>query len=284
MKTRFDYCPCCECTSFSTFYNNPQVKPLKQWPDFFYGGAKYIRDIIECRNCSFKFINTLEENYHTYYQQEDISSYLELSACRVKYFSKLKMQLIGKGLCVSREQKILDVGCGCGDWLSCWENPHRCYGDEVNPTSLEILRNREIAIYEAENSSDDFALVSAFDFLEHVENPADFLIELSTKVKRPGCLVISVPNMGKLVSKLLGPKYYLYCPMHFSYFTYTALRELITRTCQPSKLQIFNSPTMGTSLKGALKWVAPGIHIPERMNWVLPIGYSASLIALVTLK
>jgi hypothetical protein len=88
--------------------------------------------------------------------------------------------------------------------------------------------------------------------------------------------------MGKFIASLLRQRYYLYSPMHLSYFTEDSLRSLLMRIFpEACMINIFPSPAMKADLRTLVKWLRLPLAIHSKLNIQIPFGYSASLIAIV---
>lgn len=243
-----------------------------------YGGRQFIDRINECRNCEFRFVQTPTPG-DEYYANADHSDYRALGAARVRYFAKVKSELQKRGLVLRGNESVLDVGAGDGDWLAVWPEIRVRYGTEMHPSLIQRMRERGISSVSVLDSLADqrFELISAFDFLEHVEEPGQLLQWMRDRLADSGSVVIGVPDMGKWAAQLFGTRYYLYCPMHYSYFTRNSLRLLLGRYF--SRVRIFRSPPMRTTLNAVAKWVLPTVQNAALDKLWLPIGYRASLIA-----
>lgn len=278
-QSRFSDCPCCGSSQFETIYFNKNPQPINTPSQFFFGGRRFIQDIYGCVVCGFRFINHLPKNYENLYDEKDVGTYCDLTGPRREYFRRVKQLLETKTpLTVPKETAILDLGCGAGDWLELWKTDHQLYGTEVSQALHPLLKAKGIEIITLpDHSGIEFELVSMFDFLEHVENPLIFLKEIHGHLKPRGYVVMGVPDMNKLAARLLGTRYYLYCPMHFSYFNRRALSKIVERVFGPSSiLSLFPSPAMKSDLDGIAKWL--GMKLPTTLNFTIPLGYSASLI------
>ncbi|ATH06719.1 hypothetical protein BIY24_01825 [Halobacteriovorax marinus] len=284
---RFNLCPCCNSDRLSTFYSNPATLPLKSWKDFFYGSSKYIPNIIECVGCSYKYINTLPSSYSHFYEDRPVTQELEMRPYKTKYFKVLKRKVLKYIKLEKKENiKILDIGCGDGAWLENWNLNSTPFGLDVSTELKTFLSTIGIKQVNPEDNFHDqtFDIVTMFDFLEHLENPNDAIPLFNRYLKEEGVIILSVPNMNKITSKLLKEKYYLYCPMHFSYFTPLSLELFLKNNFPNREVLILSSPAHSTNLRGLLKWIGLNLSENSKLNIELPIGYSASSIAIVAPK
>jgi len=279
---RFSSCPCCGSRQISLRWKNVRKSIPRTPEEFHYGGIDFLPDIAECNSCGFHFLNEICENEELFYGDANVADYLSLSTQRKKYFLSIKNKIISIHGGCRNYSRLLDLGCASGDWLNCWPDSEERWGVEVNNEFSEIASGSGINIIrDIMQAPDDCDLISAFDFVEHTINPAETLSLLGMKLSKRGVLIIGVPNMGKIMSTLLGRRYYLYCPMHYSYFTHNSLKTLLSKIFYTAEIDIFPSPIMHTSLAGALKWVSYDLSrlVSDKIDF--PLGYSASLIATV---
>lgn len=138
-----------------------------------------------------------------------------------------------KGFTVSAADSVLDVGCGAGGaTLFCANRGAHVVFTDVVAEKIEALRAR-VAQTPARHAegfvSDSLPLpvadasmsrVISMEVLEHVEDPAAFLREL-TRVGQPGALyLLAVPDpVGENMQKGFAPAYYFERPNHIHVFT-----------------------------------------------------------------
>lgn len=278
---RISFCPCCGSAGLNCVWNNNKLRPTKDWKTFFYGGYRAISDIYTCSNCGYKFINNLTPNWAQYYAEQEIESYLSISTYRNKYFDEIKNQI--RPFINKQPQTMLDIGCGDGGWLSVWPECEKRFGSEYSSEFRKVLHSHGINVVEDDDIKNrEYDLISLFDVLEHIEEPRQFLDSIWRQVSTNGALIVAVPAMDKWIAKLLGHRYYLYCPMHFSYFGRRSLSTLLGSVCTGGTIRIIPSPPMKADLAAVFKWLGIKRSIPRIFNCPLPIGYSASLVAIVS--
>ena len=129
------------------------------------------------------------------------SSVLEKLAC---YDSLL--QRISEN---SKEIRLLDIGCGRGEWLEkCSKYGFNCTGVEMNSAAAKVCQDIGLNIinkdvFEAFCSYPDssFDVVSAFHFIEHIEHSK--LIEFFEESKRllspSGVMILETPSIDNLI-------------------------------------------------------------------------------------
>lgn len=118
---------------------------------------------------------------------------------------------------------ILDIGCWDGKFLDCLGRNWERYGIEINDTAADKASSRGIRIIAKDIDAmkywpNNFSVTSAFDVLEHVENPLNFLTSMVQITKHNGFIILSSADMEILPRKITGGKN-LYCanPEHISF-------------------------------------------------------------------
>jgi len=275
---RFDACPCCESKKLYAVWQNRTPQAVTHWKNFMFGGRRFFDRVMGCRTCGFRYLEPIVAG-DCFYHEADHAEYHALSDARLRYFSEVKVAIQKRGYNLSQNARVLDLGAGEGDWLTAWPEIAGRYATEMQPEFILHMQAQGISVQSTiENTTENFDMISAFDFLEHVANPKPLLQQINSKLSLGGMLVIGVPDMGKLLARLLGTRYYLYCPMHYSYFTRNSLHKLLSQYF--TQVDIFESPPMRATLKAVAKWVLPNLQHPALGHVWLPVGYRASLIAL----
>ena len=123
------------------------------------------------------------------------------------------------------DRKVLDVGCFRGGFLKSLkgEGEGDISGIEIHENAAEQARRSGIRIigndFDAiEKTSDRFDVVTAFDVIEHVDDPKVFLAQLARVTTPNGKIVISTGNTMSSSWMLMGSRYW-YCTIaeHISF-------------------------------------------------------------------
>jgi 2-polyprenyl-3-methyl-5-hydroxy-6-metoxy-1,4-benzoquinol methylase len=119
---------------------------------------------------------------------------------------------------------ILDVGCFTGSFLSLLPDFHK-FGIEpgLKPAKLATKRGVQIigsSYYSLKNHSIRFDWITAFDVIEHVNDPADFIQTCLNSLTPMGRLIISSGNFHHSTFQFMMNRYY-YCsyPEHISFIS-----------------------------------------------------------------
>jgi SAM-dependent methyltransferase len=103
---------------------------------------------------------------------------------------------------IATEEKVLEVGCGFGDFVSHLRTVKKCdvSGIELNPSAAEIAQSRGLPVVCSDLKSwgqrlgNMFDVVCSFQVLEHVTDPREFIQDLLAVLKPSGRLILGVPN------------------------------------------------------------------------------------------
>lgn len=105
--------------------------------------------------------------------------------------------------------KVLDVACGDGVWLSiCKDRGALPYGIDLSHIAIERCRMRmpdyEFSVHPAEAlpfADEQFDVVSCLGALEHMVNPKQALSEIVRVAKPMAAILLLVPNAGFLARR-----------------------------------------------------------------------------------
>ena len=148
--------------------------------------------------------------------------------------------------------KLLDIGCGNGDYLALmqllgWD----VYGIEVDPVAAAVARDRlNCTIYvgsieDCPFAEREFQAITSCHVLEHVPDPAAFVIHAARLLEPGGQMVTVTPNFSSLGHKVFGRDWFpLDPPRHLCLFSPKAC----ARTFQ--KTGMFRSVDVSTCTRG----------------------------------
>lgn len=203
-------CICCESNKLShighipssiTFAGRVLEKSLE-------GG-----ELICCNVCGlyFRYPQLDKSELDNLYEQGDIENWLYNKNDRFDW-SQAKNWIEEKNI---KNLKVLDVGCFNGQFLSTLGNECKLYGIEIHEAAA--LKAQELGVKVVASNIDgikslnqNFDVITAFDVIEHVHNPYEFLTQLSYLLNDDGMLIISSGNTEALSWRIQKEKYW-YC-------------------------------------------------------------------------
>lgn len=126
--------------------------------------------------------------------------------------------------------RMLDVGCWDGTFLRRYRDTCAVYGVELNAEAAEQAQNNGILVVgrkfsELWSHTNSYDVVTAFDVIEHVVKPKDFLAMLTARVSTAGCIILSTGNTDSLIWRWLRHRYW-YCSLaeHVSFLNEAWIR------------------------------------------------------------
>ncbi|MCA0932947.1 class I SAM-dependent methyltransferase [Lutimonas saemankumensis] len=185
-----------------------------------------------------------EKDLPAYYESEEYISHTDSTKSlmdkvyqMVKSYSiKRKLKLVNSN--TSQKGKILDVGCGTGDFLEgCLRDQWKVTGIEPNPKATVFAEKkvgpegrlfRDIKeIKEDEYGSYD--VITMWHVLEHVPNLLEYIDLLKNLLKKDGCLIIAVPNYQSYDAKYYNEFWAAYdVPRHLWHFSQKSIHKLFS--------------------------------------------------------
>jgi SAM-dependent methyltransferase len=117
---------------------------------------------------------------------------------------------LARHLGITRNQKILDVACGVGNWLlACSKRGASVAGVDISEKAIAICRNAlpdgDFSVQSAETlpfADCQFDIVTCLGSLEHFVDPLAALKEMLRVARKDARFVILVPNADFLTRKL----------------------------------------------------------------------------------
>ncbi len=222
-------CPACGASGATLFLQTSQSL----------ASGDYYR-VVFCAQCCLKYTDPLPSTkelallYGEEFYQKDDSQTLSFEYARLLVYrlwaGQRQTALLGRA-----SGKILDVGCGDGEFLSSLNaNEWETYGLEFSVAACAIAKNKgvnvaQIDLVNSNFSSCFFDVVTMWHVLEHLSDPLSALHKARQILKDDGLLVIEVPNSACLTFRLCKTHWTpLGIPWHFQHFTPETLISMLT--------------------------------------------------------
>lgn len=166
---------------------------------------------VRCQSCRLIYVNPVltDDAAHKLYEQE--SSWVQVLDSGPQ--KEMDQKKFAYGLDIVSPylhgQRILDIGTGTGLFLEVARNKgFNPVGLELNRATVERLREQGFEIIDTvlENSGlpdHGFDLVTLWEVLEHIMEPAQLLAQITRVLKPGGVLLVLVPNADSLVTRIL---------------------------------------------------------------------------------
>lgn len=187
-----------------------------------------VHAIVRCVDCG---LVTLPLAYAPPVSYEDAADpyYVEQAPQRIANAHRLLAMVPGGG-------RLLEIGCACGFLLvAARERGFRVRGIEMSAWASQYARDTygldvhtgtlEAAALPAESVD----VVVMADVIEHLFDPAATLREIRRILAPGGRLLLLTPDVGSLLARLAGPRWWGLLDDHYYYFSRQTLRRLLER-------------------------------------------------------
>ncbi len=223
------------------------------------------------------------ENLGKYYESENYISHTDGKKSVFERFYQIaksinlndKLKLINK---IANGKKILDYGCGVGDYLEHMQkNGYDVLGMEPNDSARKIAQSKlgenKVTSTEIEHINGKFDVITLWHVLEHIPNLHEIIEQLKKHLKENGTLVIAVPNHQSYDAKYYGQYWAAYdVPRHLWHFTETSMHKLFNEfgmkieSVHPMKLDSFYVSLLSEKYKGNKLGFINAIRIGLKSN------------------
>ena len=197
-------------------------------------------DIMQCLECTVGYSSEFPVDLDDVYNADEYlpiakADYLTNVSYRKSRFGRERIDLIGHFLNKPPEKaSLLDIGCGTGWFLECAkEAGYAVTGQELSQDLAKLTQDRtgqnilSLPITDIPYEP-QYDVISMFDVLEHLPNPAEVLTHIHRLIKSDGMLLFFVPNLDSLGFKLLKADSSLCMPVeHLFYFTEKSLTLML---------------------------------------------------------
>lgn len=197
-------------------------------PVFLYRKDGY--SIVRCPGCSLVYVGDRLEgiDFHrlydsSYYRSDDSRLYADYFGEEKERRKSARRNLVPLRLIVP-EGRLLDVGCAAGFFLAEARRFYDVFGVEFSPVSSTYARdflglNVFTGTLEGAKFPEGFFhVVTLWDVIEHVQDPATLLGEVFRVLQPGGCAVITTGNVESPYARRSGPAWPLMTPPWHLYF------------------------------------------------------------------
>ena len=194
-------------------------------------GGKYGRHV-KCRKCQLVYVNPIEKASRindNYSEMENIDASI-IRRSRL-LATKSQVKLIKR---YKSNTTLLDVGCGEGFFLfNASKAGYVTKGVELSRDAARYARKEfgmdveAKPLEELQLVENHFDVVTLWVVLEHVPYPLPLLKEVHRMLKPGGLLAVSTPNVGSMLAKILGKRWWEIRRVHINQFTTKTLMDIL---------------------------------------------------------
>ena len=180
----------------------------------------------------------LPANLDKYYESQDyISHHQDSGSLKEKLYKFLQVfnlsykKNILKDL-IGTEKKVLDYGCGAGEFVKYIEKDFHTFGFEPNDSArnaaLKKVSKTKIVVDTSEIENNSLDAITLWHVFEHIDNQEDILNIFYNKLKTSGLLIIAVPNHTSDDAKRYKEFWAAYdVPRHVYHFSKAGMEKLM---------------------------------------------------------
>ena len=227
-------CPLCGGSEYSVVLPSRQPANLTAFRAS--SDEKLMEQLVRCRGCGLVYVNPridealLVESYASAVDPQFIAQNPE----RIRTFSRLLEKTLPRPADGAR---LLDVGCAGGAFLvaardygftvtgvepSHWltESGRTQYGLDIRQGVLTAGMFPEAS----------FDVITLWDVIEHVAQPAELLATIHRLLKPEGRLLVNYPDYGSWMARMLGQRWPFLLSVHLLYYTRATMTQQLQRS------------------------------------------------------
>jgi len=200
--------------------------------------TKKSREFFQCLQCKMQLqspLPTLPELTEFYDKSFADGMYQDFAAAETLKQMTAQQRVKEISTTIPLKGKWLDVGCANGVFVQTMtQQGVDAQGVELSEHAISIGKERGLNLHAGTvddiPADESFDCITAFDILEHVLEPLDFIGGIHKRLNDGGHAVFTVPNAGGIVRRIMGKRWYFYIPEeHLHYFNRKNLVGLLKK-------------------------------------------------------
>lgn len=237
-----EYVPCNLCGSIDSLVRYPATVPYKEVPDDWSAyrctsaGYGLHHTIVQCKQCGLVYTNPrwLGGKILNSYEAVEDPLYQEEREGRVLTFQR-HLQPLQAITGPPNGRRLLDVGCYTGifveiaaaaGWDAWGVDPSSWAVDEARKAGLQIV---EGTLASSGFPNQHFDVITMWDVIEHVSDPAAELREAHRLLCPGGILVVHTMDIDSLFARLMGHRWPWLMEMHLFFFSQRTLKQMVEK-------------------------------------------------------
>ena len=214
-------------------------------------------DLATCSNCHLRYHTKIPVNRDDVYNDPAFVKGSQGFWTKDEYnyrkerFGKERVEILANVVGDVKTMSILDVGCGSGYFSACAkEQGADCYGLEIAKDVQQwVSQHLSIEIFgkplEQLETDIRFDVITAFDVIEHLERPLEFLLHAHRLLKNEGVIFVYTPNFDSFSIRVMKERSNLICPpSHLVLFNHKSLQYVLDK----ARFRVVYSATRGLDI------------------------------------
>ncbi len=200
-------------------------------------GYGHHAQIVECQYCGFVYANPRwsDEALMGAYTAVEDHTYLTERAGRELTFRK-HLQAMEKHTGPGNGRSLLDIGAYIGvfvetavaaGWDAWGVEPSAWAAAEAQKRGLNVIRGTQNA---PELDGRQFNVVTMWDVIEHVDDPAGEIGKAYQLLQPGGWLILHTMDVDSLAARLMGSRWPWLMDMHLYYFSQKTMAQMLAQT------------------------------------------------------
>lgn len=233
MSNRLRYislpCPVCDSNRYKVLYPDTLGNDLPRFGYDFSPEHNRTYRIVQCTDCTHGYASPLPEKLREKYEDVEDPVYLSNSDQRMLTAAKALKRIRSYS---SRHGRLLDIGCGTGDFMLCAREFYDIEGIELSRWSADIARAKGLEVFDRQlhelTNNEYYDVVTMWGVIEHFENPKREIASMRRLIKPGGLVCLWTGDIDSFPSRLLGRKWWWIQGQHIQLFSRKSLIRLFS--------------------------------------------------------
>jgi 2-polyprenyl-3-methyl-5-hydroxy-6-metoxy-1,4-benzoquinol methylase len=224
-----EQCPICDSQKLAEVFPDELLGSTATVDYNFSPKTRLTYRIVDCRDCTHRFVSPLPSISSTYVENED-PTYLASLPQRQR---SAREWLTTVTRYSPDARSLLDVGCATGVFLDVASELLHVEGVELSHWAAQIAVRRHIVHQRAVSElglDQQFDVVTLWGVIEHFEHLQCELDAIRSLTVSGGHLFIYTGDREALLPRLLGKRWWWYQGMHLQYFSRKTLTQLLKQS------------------------------------------------------
>ncbi len=220
-------CPICNSNRYKVLYPDTLGSDLPRFGYDFNPEHNRTYRIVQCMDCTHGYASPLPEKLLEQYEDVEDPVYLSNSEQRMITAAKVLKRIRGYS---SRGGRLLDIGCGTGDFMLCARESYDVGGIELSRWGADIARAKGLKVFNCQlhelTDNEYYDVVTLWGVIEHFEDPRRETESIHRLVKPGGLVCLWTGDIDSFPSRLLGRKWWWVQGQHIQLFSRKSLVRL----------------------------------------------------------